>query len=155
MSITARAESSDLQAVPLVWALQLISSSIIWFHLCWNASMIPKAAFATTLANHCISIHHFQWLYNLFLFKYFIYINTSENIHNIKIHLKNTDSNFDLNHVRYNITKVARANILRYFNQIFDGLCKLFAHVDMDVKNGANQLDRLIKVTTLLAYYFL
>eukprot|EP01035_Chromulina_nebulosa_P057001 gene57001-78111_t len=45
----------------------------------------------------------------------------------------------------YNITKVARANILRYFNQIFDGLCKLFAHVDMDVKNGANQLDRLIK----------
>ena len=48
--------------------------------------------------------------------------------------------------IRYNITKVARANILRYFNQIFDGLCKLFAHVDMDVKNGANQLDRLIKV---------
>lgn len=82
-------------------------------------------------------------------------MNTSENIHNIKIHLENTDSNFDLNHVRYNITKVARANILRYFNQIFDGLCKLFAHVDMDVKNGANQLDRLIKVTTLLAYYFL
>ena len=79
-------------------------------------------------------------------------MNTSENIHNIKIYLKNTDSNFDLNHVRYNITKVARANILRYFNQIFDGLCKLFAHVDMDVKNGANQLDRLIKVTTLFAY---
>jgi len=45
----------------------------------------------------------------------------------------------------YNISKVARTNILRYFNQIFDGLCKLFAHVDMDVKNGANQLDRLIK----------
>ena len=51
---------------------------------------------------------------------------------------------------RYNITKVARANILRYFNQIFDGLCKLFAHVDMDVKNGANQLDRLIKVSTMI-----
>jgi vacuole morphology and inheritance protein 14 len=36
-------------------------------------------------------------------------------------------------------------NILRFFNQIFDGLCKLFAHVDIDVKNGANLLDRLIK----------
>lgn len=45
----------------------------------------------------------------------------------------------------YNISKVARTNILRYFNQIFDGLCKLFAHVDVDVKNGANLLDRLIK----------
>jgi vacuole morphology and inheritance protein 14 len=45
----------------------------------------------------------------------------------------------------YNISKVARTSILRYFNQIFDGLCKLFAHVDVDVKNGANLLDRLIK----------
>mmetsp|Transcript_10694 Transcript_10694/g.18001 ORF Transcript_10694/g.18001 Transcript_10694/m.18001 type:complete len:722 (+) Transcript_10694:74-2239(+) len=45
----------------------------------------------------------------------------------------------------YNISKVARTNILRFFNQIFDGLCKLFAHVDVDVKNGANLLDRLVK----------
>jgi vacuole morphology and inheritance protein 14 len=45
----------------------------------------------------------------------------------------------------YNISKVARTSVLRYFNQIFDGLCKLFAHVDADVKNGANLLDRLIK----------
>lgn len=45
----------------------------------------------------------------------------------------------------YNISKVARQSILRYFNQIFDGLCKLFAHVDMDVKNGANLLDKLVK----------
>jgi vacuole morphology and inheritance protein 14 len=45
----------------------------------------------------------------------------------------------------YNISKVARTCVLRYFNQIFDGLCKLFAHVDVDVKNGANLLDRLIK----------
>ena len=28
---------------------------------------------------------------------------------------------------------------------IFDGLCSLFADVDVDVKNGANLLDRLIK----------
>ncbi len=40
---------------------------------------------------------------------------------------------------------MARNGILKYFNQIFDGLCKLFAHVDVDVKNGANLLDRLIK----------
>ena len=45
----------------------------------------------------------------------------------------------------YNIVKVARVHILRYFNQIFDGLCKLFADVDLNVKNGANLLDRLIK----------
>jgi vacuole morphology and inheritance protein 14 len=45
----------------------------------------------------------------------------------------------------YNIAKVARTYILRYFNQIFDGLCKLFAHVDNDVKNAAALLDRLIK----------
>lgn len=45
----------------------------------------------------------------------------------------------------YNIAKVARGHILKYFNQIFDGLCKLFADVDVDVKNGANLLDRLIK----------
>ena len=45
----------------------------------------------------------------------------------------------------YNIAKVARGSILRYFNQIFDGLTKLFADVDVDVKNGANLLDRLIK----------
>lgn len=45
----------------------------------------------------------------------------------------------------YNIAKVARSSILIYFNQIFDGLCKLFAHVDVDVKNSAYVLDRLIK----------
>eukprot|EP00937_MAST-01D_sp_MAST-1D-sp2_P000165 g165.t1 len=45
----------------------------------------------------------------------------------------------------YNIAKVARKGILEYFNQVFDGLCKLFADVDVDVKNGANLLDRLIK----------
>lgn len=45
----------------------------------------------------------------------------------------------------YNIAKVARGGILKYFNEIFDGLCSLFADVDVDVKNGANLLDRLVK----------
>jgi vacuole morphology and inheritance protein 14 len=45
----------------------------------------------------------------------------------------------------YNVAKVSRSAILPYFNPIFDGLTKLFADVDMDVKNGANLLDRLIK----------
>ncbi|KAL3941650.1 MAG: hypothetical protein SGBAC_004025 [Bacillariaceae sp.] len=45
----------------------------------------------------------------------------------------------------YNIAKVSRQAILGYFNQIFEGLTKLFADVDVDVKNGANLLDRLIK----------
>jgi len=45
----------------------------------------------------------------------------------------------------YNIAKMARHDILKYFNPLFEGLCKLYAHVDSDVKNGANLLDRLLK----------
>jgi vacuole morphology and inheritance protein 14 len=45
----------------------------------------------------------------------------------------------------YNIAKVSRQSILAHFNQIFEGLTKLFADVDVDVKNGATLLDRLIK----------
>ena len=45
----------------------------------------------------------------------------------------------------YNIAKVARGNVLASFNQIFDGLCKLQADVNVDVNNGAQLLDRLIK----------
>eukprot|EP00639_Heterosigma_akashiwo_P015964 CAMPEP_0206385666 /NCGR_PEP_ID=MMETSP0294-20121207/15426_1 /ASSEMBLY_ACC=CAM_ASM_000327 /TAXON_ID=39354 /ORGANISM="Heterosigma akashiwo, Strain CCMP2393" /LENGTH=484 /DNA_ID=CAMNT_0053836451 /DNA_START=70 /DNA_END=1520 /DNA_ORIENTATION=- len=45
----------------------------------------------------------------------------------------------------YNISKVARGDVLYCFNQIFDGLCKLFADVDAEVKNAANLLDRLVK----------
>ena len=45
----------------------------------------------------------------------------------------------------YNIAKVSRGCILTYFHPIFDGLTKLFADVDVDVKNGANLLDRLMK----------
>jgi len=45
----------------------------------------------------------------------------------------------------YNIAKVARQNILIYFNEIFDALCKLFADPDVNVTNGAKLLDRLIK----------
>jgi vacuole morphology and inheritance protein 14 len=45
----------------------------------------------------------------------------------------------------YNIAKVSRQSILAYFNPIFEGLAKLYADVDVDCKNGANLLDRLIK----------
>eukprot|EP00111_Clytia_hemisphaerica_P021141 TCONS_00062279-protein len=45
----------------------------------------------------------------------------------------------------YNIAKVARGSILPYFNEIFDGLSKLAADPDPNVKNGAELLDRLIK----------
>ena len=30
--------------------------------------------------------------------------------------------------------------MLRYFSSVFDGLCKLCADVDVDVKNGAKQI---------------
>jgi len=45
----------------------------------------------------------------------------------------------------YNISKVAGEAVLAHFNDVFDGLCKLYADVDTDVKNGANVLDRLMK----------
>jgi vacuole morphology and inheritance protein 14 len=46
----------------------------------------------------------------------------------------------------YNIIKVARRAILpHYFNMIFEGLTKLVADVDPDVRNGAELLDRLVK----------
>ncbi|XP_064641038.1 protein VAC14 homolog isoform X2 [Lineus longissimus] len=45
----------------------------------------------------------------------------------------------------YNIVKVARGSTLKYFNDIFDGLSKLAADPDQNVKNGAELLDRLMK----------
>ena len=45
----------------------------------------------------------------------------------------------------FNIVKVCREHTLRYFNKIFDGLCKLCVDVNIDVKNGVGLLDRLVK----------
>ncbi|XP_020613432.1 protein VAC14 homolog [Orbicella faveolata] len=45
----------------------------------------------------------------------------------------------------YNIAKVARGSVLPFFNDVFDGLSKLAADPDPNVKNGAELLDRLIK----------
>lgn len=45
----------------------------------------------------------------------------------------------------YNICKVCRGFVLPYFNEIFDGVSKLIADTELNVKNGAEVLDRLIK----------
>ncbi|KAJ3327517.1 hypothetical protein HDU76_011659 [Blyttiomyces sp. JEL0837] len=45
----------------------------------------------------------------------------------------------------YNVAKVARAEILKFFNEIFDAMSKLAADNDNSVKTGAELLDRLIK----------
>eukprot|EP01094_Clydonella_sp_ATCC50884_P026543 TRINITY_DN7317_c0_g1_i1.p1 TRINITY_DN7317_c0_g1~~TRINITY_DN7317_c0_g1_i1.p1 ORF type:complete len:692 (-),score=190.76 TRINITY_DN7317_c0_g1_i1:141-2159(-) len=45
----------------------------------------------------------------------------------------------------YNIAKVARQHILVFFNEIFDGLCKLSADPDAHVKSGTLLLDKLVK----------
>jgi vacuole morphology and inheritance protein 14 len=45
----------------------------------------------------------------------------------------------------YNMAKVARGKILPFFNELFDGLCKMAADPDVNVRNGAELLDRLIK----------
>ena len=45
----------------------------------------------------------------------------------------------------YNIAKVAKGEVLVYFNSVFDALCKLAADTELSVKNGAELLDRLVK----------
>ncbi|ORZ11193.1 vacuolar protein 14 C-terminal Fig4p binding-domain-containing protein [Absidia repens] len=45
----------------------------------------------------------------------------------------------------YNIAKVAKGEVLRFFNSVFDALCKLSADSENTVKSGAELLDRLIK----------
>ncbi|KAJ3024979.1 UNVERIFIED_CONTAM: hypothetical protein HDU68_007593, partial [Siphonaria sp. JEL0065] len=45
----------------------------------------------------------------------------------------------------YNVAKVARRDLLVFFNEIFDALSRLVADQDGSVKNGAELLDRLIK----------
>ncbi|XP_025031565.1 protein VAC14 homolog isoform X1 [Python bivittatus] len=45
----------------------------------------------------------------------------------------------------YNIVKVARGSILPHFNVLFDGLSKLAADPDPNVKSGSELLDRLLK----------
>ncbi|XP_074645513.1 protein VAC14 homolog [Tubulanus polymorphus] len=45
----------------------------------------------------------------------------------------------------YNIVKVARGSVLQFFNDVFDGLSKLAADTDQNVKNGSELLDRLMK----------
>lgn len=45
----------------------------------------------------------------------------------------------------YNIAKIARGEILVYFNEVFDILCILITDSESSVKNAADILDRLIK----------
>ncbi|KAL2814849.1 vacuolar protein 14 C-terminal Fig4p binding-domain-containing protein [Aspergillus cavernicola] len=45
----------------------------------------------------------------------------------------------------YNIAKVAKGEILLFFNDIFDALGKLASDSELSVKNGAELLDRLVK----------
>ncbi|NXA53064.1 VAC14 protein, partial [Nothocercus julius] len=45
----------------------------------------------------------------------------------------------------YNIVKVARGSVLPHFNVLFDGLSKLAADPDPNVKSGSELLDRLLK----------
>ena len=54
----------------------------------------------------------------------------------------------------YNITKVARGHVLLFFNELFDGLCKLYLDTDTDVRNGAQLLDRLLKDVVTEAEHF-
>lgn len=45
----------------------------------------------------------------------------------------------------YNVAKIARGEIMLYFNEIFDVLCILVSDTESSVKNAADILDRLIK----------
>lgn len=45
----------------------------------------------------------------------------------------------------YNIAKIAKGEILVYFNEVFDVLCKISADTENSVRGAAELLDRLIK----------
>jgi vacuole morphology and inheritance protein 14 len=45
----------------------------------------------------------------------------------------------------YNIAKVTRGDLIVFFNEIFDALCKLSADSDPSVQNAAHLMDRLVK----------
>lgn len=45
----------------------------------------------------------------------------------------------------YNVAKIAKDDILVYFNEIFDALCKLTADVEESVRTGANLVDQLMR----------
>lgn len=45
----------------------------------------------------------------------------------------------------FNVAKVARSKVLRFFNPIFDGICRLVADFDTEVKTGAGVLNRKMK----------
>ncbi|KAM7484705.1 hypothetical protein LguiA_000714 [Lonicera macranthoides] len=45
----------------------------------------------------------------------------------------------------YNIAKIVRGDLIVFFNQIFDALCKLSADSDASVQSAAHLLDRLVK----------
>jgi len=57
----------------------------------------------------------------------------------------------------YNVAKIAKGEILAYFNEIFDALCKLTADLEESVRNGANLVDQLMRdivVETASNYVF-
>lgn len=43
------------------------------------------------------------------------------------------------------LCKVARSKILTFFNEIFEGVCRLVADYDTEVKTGAGVLNRKMK----------
>ncbi|VDN25092.1 unnamed protein product [Gongylonema pulchrum] len=46
----------------------------------------------------------------------------------------------------YNIVKICRSSALSHFNELFDTLWRLSADTDLNVRSGAELLDRLLKV---------
>jgi hypothetical protein len=44
--------------------------------------------------------------------------------------------------------QVTRGDLIVFFNEIFDALCKLSADSDPSVQNAAHLMDRLVKVST-------
>jgi hypothetical protein len=45
----------------------------------------------------------------------------------------------------FNVAKVAKSHILRYFNDIFNGICRLVADMDPEVRTDADAMNRKMK----------
>ncbi len=50
-----------------------------------------------------------------------------------------------LSQAMFNVAKVAKSHILRYFNDVFTGICRLVADMDPEVRTDADAMNRKMK----------
>lgn len=104
--------------------------------LCYNGPGSAKMGAITALGSVSVALGPFAIAYFL-----------KDIVTPIFATFRNTDARvrYYASESLYNIAKIARGEILLYFNEVFDILCILVTDTESSVKNAADILDRLIK----------